>query len=305
MALPYIHGHQDSVLRAHSWRDVSNSCGYLIQHLHPENRILDIGCGPGSITIDLAQRAPQGHVLGIDTSEEVILKARRLAEQRGILNVEFRVGNIYNVSALGLLEGSFDVVHAHQVLQHLPDPARAMREMRRLAKDGGIVAVREADYSGASWFQREPAHPGVIQMWLDLYIRVARAVGGDPNIGHKLHNIAMEAGFENGDISASNGIWNFADPDARAFWCRLWADRTRNSDFRDHTLSRSFATEDDLRLISEAWLDLANAEGGWFKMPHGEIVCKKSPKLTNEVAKEVINEVTNEDVVMNRVTNAS
>jgi ubiquinone/menaquinone biosynthesis C-methylase UbiE len=111
MADVYTHGHHESVLRSHRWRAAEDSAAYLLPHLAPDAKVLDVGCGPGTITADLADRVPQGHVVGIDAAQAVIGQARELAGDRA--NVSFATGDVY---ALGFPDGAFDVVHAHQVL---------------------------------------------------------------------------------------------------------------------------------------------------------------------------------------------
>ena len=138
----YTHGHHESVLRSHKWRTAENSAAYLLPHLAENARVLDVGCGPGTITAGLADRVPQGHVTGIDAGEEVIDQARAAfprAEARQQSNLDFATGDVY---ALDYPDDSFDVVHVHQVLQHLGDQVSALREMRRVTRPGGLVAVR-------------------------------------------------------------------------------------------------------------------------------------------------------------------
>ena len=125
----YLHGHHDSVLRSHRWRTAENSAGYLLARLPADARVLDVGCGPGTITVDLAARVPDGQVTGIDAAGDVLALARQEADRRGQANVRFEVGDVYD---LGFADGTFDVVHAHQVLQHLSDPVAALTEMRRV-----------------------------------------------------------------------------------------------------------------------------------------------------------------------------
>ncbi|KAF2795696.1 methyltransferase UbiE [Melanomma pulvis-pyrius CBS 109.77] len=268
---PYLHGHHASVLRSHSWRTVENSCPHLIPYLsNPSLKILDVGCGPGTITVDLASRIPQGFVLAIDPSAEVIEKARKHAEEQGVKNVRFEVGDIFNWKALdGVQEGGFDVVHAHQVLQHLQDPLGALKEMRRLTKVGGIVAIRDVDYSAMNWY---PEVDGM-RKWLDLYIAVAKGIKCDPNIGKRLHAVAMEAGFPRNDIEASVAAWTFSTPEERAFWCGLWAERTVQSEFKHKAIESGLATEADLQAIAETWREMEKKKDGWFAVINGQIVC--------------------------------
>ena len=91
------------MLRSHRWRTAENSAGYLLAHLRPGLDVLDLGCGPGTITVDLAARVAPGRVLGIDTSAEVVEQARALE----VDGVTFAVGDAY---ALDVPDGSFDVV---------------------------------------------------------------------------------------------------------------------------------------------------------------------------------------------------
>src|SRR5580704_1484149 len=174
----YTHGHHESVLRSHKWRTAENSAAYLLPHLAEDARVLDVGCGPGTITAGLADRVPRGHVTGIDAAPSIIGQAREAAGDRE--NLDFTTGDVY---ALDYADASFDVVHAHQVLQHLGDPVRALREMRRVTRPGGIVAVRDGDYGGMIWYPELP----VLDEWRAYYSAVARGNGGEPNGGGHLH----------------------------------------------------------------------------------------------------------------------
>src|SRR6059058_4300608 len=104
MAGDYLHGHHESVLRSHRWRTAENSAAYLLPRLRSGQRLLDVGCGPGTITVDLASRVAPGAVLGIDPSEEVVARAQANAPDvaaRGEggraegIEVRFAVGDVY------------------------------------------------------------------------------------------------------------------------------------------------------------------------------------------------------------------
>ncbi|MGO2113140.1 MAG: methyltransferase domain-containing protein, partial [Pseudoclavibacter sp.] len=169
----YVHGHHASVLASHSTRTAENSCAYLLAELQPGASVLDVGCGPGSITLDLAERVgAEGRVTGIDAAATAIDAGRDAALARGDDRTRFEVGDVY---ALQYPDASFDVVHAHQVLQHLGDPVAALREMSRVAKPGGIVAARDADYATMAWYPRLPQ----LDRWMELYQLLARANGGE------------------------------------------------------------------------------------------------------------------------------
>ena len=261
----YLHGHHESVLRSHQWRTAENSAGYLLDWLAPDARVLDVGCGPGTITVDLAARVPEGQVTGIDAADGVLDTARQEAQRRGQENVRFEPGNVYQ---LGYPDGSFDVVHAHQVLQHLSDPVAALAEMRRVCRPGGLVAARDGDYGGMFWY---PAEPGLTE-WQALYRSVARALGGEPDAGRHMLAWARSAGF--GEIVASASAWCYAGPVDRPWWGGLWAQRLTESPFGDRAVEQGRATREDLERLAQAWRRWADSEDGWFTIPHGEVLCR-------------------------------
>ena len=193
----YLHGHHDSVLRSHRWRTAENSAGYLLARLPAAAHVLDVGCGPGTITVDLAARVPRGQVTGIDQAAGVLAGAREEADRRGQRNVRFAVGNVYH---LAFDDRAFDVVHAHQVLQHLSDPVGALAEMRRVCRAGGLIAARDGDYGGMLWFPEDPE----LEEWRLLYQRVARALGGEPDAGRRMLSWARAAGFA--EVEAVGGF---------------------------------------------------------------------------------------------------
>jgi len=265
MAERYTHGHHESVLRSHEWRTVENSAAYLIPHLRPGLRVLDVGSGPGTITVDLAQRVAPGEVTGLDGAADVVAKAAALAEVRGIENVAFAVGDAY---ALAASDGSYDVVHAHQVLQHLGRPVDALREFRRVLAPEGIVAAREVDYAGVFWY---PLVPGLDE-WHDVYLRVHRLVSGEPAAGRRLKAWAREAGFA--DVESSASTWLFESPDEREWWGGSWADRALHSSFAEHAVAHGVTDRSGLERIAAGWREWAASEDGWLLMPHGEIIAR-------------------------------
>ncbi|MFF4535389.1 class I SAM-dependent methyltransferase [Streptomyces aureus] len=262
----YTHGHHESVLRSHTWRTAANSAAYLLGSLKPHMQILDIGCGPGTITADLAELVPDGRVTAVDHAPGILDQARRTAAERGLDNVEFAVADVH---ALDYPDDTFCVVHAHQVLQHVGDPVQALREMHRVTKPGGFIAVRDADYSSMCWY---PATPGLDE-WLDLYLRVARANGGEPDAGRRLKSWARASGIR--DITATSATWTFSTEDERAWWSGLWADRTVASAYAERATEGGHATPEELRAVSDAWRRWGQEEDGWFSVLHGEILCRK------------------------------
>ena len=262
----YTHGHHESVLRSHSWRTAKNSAAYLLPYLQPTMTILDIGCGPGTITVDLATYVPQGHITGLDVPS-VLETARANATAKNATNVTFTPGDAL---ALPFPDASFDVVHAHQVLQHVGDPVQMLREMRRVAKPGGIVAARETDFSGMLWY---PAVEGM-EDWRAGYIKVARANGGEPDAGRRLHVWAKEAGFSKESLTLSAGTWCYYTPEERAWWSGLWADRTLSSNFAATAIKHGIYTQEGLEKVAATWRKWGADEDAWFTLINGEMIAR-------------------------------
>lgn len=260
----YTHGHHESVLRAHRWRTVENSAAYLLPHLRPGISLLDVGSGPGTITADFAERVAPGRVVGLDASADVVAQA---AADHSAPGLTFEVGDAYHLSAA---DGEFDIVHAHQVLQHMARPVEALREFGRVAGPDGIVAARDVDYQGTIWFPRVPA----LDEWHALYLATHRAVAGEPAAGRRLKSWARAAGLV--DVTSSASLWLFESPEDRAWWGGLWADRVLKSAFADG--ARAAGADDGLlQRISDGWLEWAESPDGWLLMPHGEILARGLP----------------------------
>lgn len=261
----YTHGHHESVLRSHQRRTAEDSAAYLLSHLKPGLSVLDIGCGPGTITGDLAARVAPGPVLAVDMFADVLTVARAEIQRRNLSNVSFAAADVHK---LDFPDDAFDVVHAHQVLQHVADPVQALREMRRVRRPGGVVAARDADYAGFVWFPRLPA----LDLWLDLYEKAARANRGEPDAGRHLLSWALHAGFD--DITPTGSLWCYATAATREWWGGMWADRILHSGVGRELLELGLATVAQLEEISAAWRAWAAAPDGWLAIPHGEILCR-------------------------------
>ncbi|KAF9894740.1 hypothetical protein FE257_006630 [Aspergillus nanangensis] len=265
----YVHGYQPSVLRSHTWRSAANSAAYLLPYITPAMNILDVGCGPGTITMDLANLVPEGSAIGLEceSAQEVIQQAASVAQEKSIRNVEFTTGDAHK---LPFEDNTFDITHAHQVLQHVKNPVLVLREMARVTKPNGYVAVRSTDFRGFAWW---PETEGM-DAWRELYLKVMRKNDGIPDSGRRLHLWAREAGLPRGDrMRKSVGTWCFATEEEVAWWSSLWAERLLESRFRESALKDGLVTETELQAASRAWKEWGASEDAWFLAWHGELVC--------------------------------
>ena len=259
--MTYTHGHAESVLRSHRARTAANSAAYLLPHLGPTDRLLDVGSGPGTITADLARLV--GDVVALEINDEAAALTRAELDRQGVTNAEVRVGDVHGLS---LPDEGFDVVHAHQVLQHVADPVAALREMARVTRPGGVVAVRDSDYAAFAWYPRLPG----LDRWLELYQAAARANGGEPDAGRHLLAWAHAAGLD--EVTATSSTWCFATPESRAWWGGMWAERVTGSALGDQLLRDGYADEAELAEVADAWRAWASHPDGWISVPHGELV---------------------------------
>ena len=260
----YTHGHADAVLRSHRWRTAANSAGYLLHRLQPGTTLLDVGCGPGTLTADLARLVAPGRVVGIDVAEEVVAEARAHVAAGDPVDVELLVGDFRHA---GLPAGAFDVVHAHQVLQHLRDPVGALAAMAALARPGGgTVAVRDADYPAMVWAPADDR----LDRWLDVYLAVTRANGANADAGRHLLRWATDAGLA--DLRYTTSTWTFATADERRWWADLWAERTVASAFADQAVTYGVASPGELAEVAAGWRAWAADGAATFTVVHGELL---------------------------------
>src|SRR5918997_1280021 len=214
--------------------------------------------------------AAPGRVLGVDVAADAVDSAREhaasVAGPEVAAPVEFATGDF---RTMGLAPGSFDVVHAHQVLQHLRDPVEALAAMAALARpDGGIVAARAADSAGMSWAPADER----LDRWARLYLAVTTRNGADADAGRHLPRWARLAGLR--DVTYTTSTWTFASPADRAWWSDTWAERVVASSLADQALEARLATPADLADIAAGWRAWAEDVDAVFTVVHGEIVAR-------------------------------
>lgn len=213
----YMPGYKPSHIRHHEWRTAENSANHLVPELQrlarksPKISLLDVGSGSGTITQGLARYIPDGIVTATDLSEEIHQRSRQLASVAGVTNINFQQASVYS---LPFDDASFDVTHAHQVLCHLDAPADAIKEMYRVTKPGGIVALRESDLqSQCVW----PELDGVVR-FNKLLCDMMDASGGSSRGGRRLIEWVTKAGITREQINPSFGTWCFSQPEDRLVW---------------------------------------------------------------------------------------
>jgi ubiquinone/menaquinone biosynthesis C-methylase UbiE len=223
----YTQGHSKAATSTHERRTASHEAAFVLPHIKPHFRILDVGCGPGTITCGFAAHVPEGSVTGIDLSSEVLDRARDLAEganvkSEGPGSVTFQQANV--LEGLPFNDDSFDVCFTSQVIGHLSasagQPLIAVKEMRRVLKPGGLLATREG-LDGHFY----PSTFNVDRLWIDNAYKVFQH--GSPSEDAPAANMPAlfrKAGFAVGTdqviVSARTDV--HSAPEIRKFF----ADRT-------------------------------------------------------------------------------
>ena len=168
---------------------------FFLPYLNSGTTVLDCGCGPGTITRDIAQRIAPGRVIGLDFSADQIAIASRDAGSRRIANIEFKQGSVYE---LPFADGSFDAVFSHALLEHLREPAKAVAEFRRVLKPGGALGVCTPDWGG---FLVAPPSEELL-LAFEAYKELQNRNGGDVYCGRKLAGFLADAGFAKIELRA-------------------------------------------------------------------------------------------------------
>ena len=192
----YTMGYSDDFQQLLDRRSVHTHATHLLPHLKPGQQVLDFGCGPGTISVGLAQAVNPGELHGIDMEASQLELASAAAQAGGHANASFQVGD---VTDLPFDDASFDVAHCHAVLMHVPDTQATLAEVMRVLKPGGLIASRESIISSSFLY---PGDDQTAEAWA-TFARLLAGNGGHPEMGLELKANLMAAGFTDIRTSAS------------------------------------------------------------------------------------------------------
>jgi SAM-dependent methyltransferase len=263
----YTHGHAPATVRQHGKRTADEAAAFLLPELKPGMRLLDVGCGPGSITRGLARRLAPGEVVGVDLSKETLASARAEAAAGRLSNVRFEEASVYQ---LPFPDGSFDVSYAHQVIQHLREPGAALREMLRVVRPGGFVAVRDVDWDTVAYWPHDPW----IDRFMDVHFKAWRRNGGEPFMGRRLRPLFNALGVAELRITAA--VWCYATPEETAEWGYSYAERLLTSPMGGRMVEYGFATQQDVEAMAAAFRTWADHPDAFWAFTHVEALGRKA-----------------------------
>ncbi|MGH9317424.1 MAG: class I SAM-dependent methyltransferase [Thermoanaerobaculia bacterium] len=261
----YTVGHKEGALACMRFRTAERSCAFFRHHIRSASRILDCGCGPGSITVGLAQWAPDGETVGIDLGAEQLDGARALARELGVKNVAFRQGSIFD---LPFADDSFDVVFSQTVLFHVSDPEKALAEIKRVLRPGGLVALRDAINGSIMIWPDDPLVREIGRM-----VRLgAQRSGGNPDVGRELGTLLHSSGFS--DVFFTLGFEQPERPEERAEYFSVVAG-VLEGDLTSLGVSEGWSTAEKLAQGAARCRDLAKVPGSIWALPFGQAVGRK------------------------------
>jgi SAM-dependent methyltransferase len=224
-------------------RSAKDHVGFFLAQLKPGMRVLDGGCGPGTVTLGLAEAAFPGQVIGMDIELSVIDRAARTAQAAGATNLSFSVADIYD---LPHQDNSFDAILISALLGNLKEPMRGLEEAYRVLKPGGIIGVKEFDHGGDIIYPEDP----LLLATIDLYHRFRRHNGHDPHSGRKTPCLLAQTGF---DVKSAVATYStLDDPEQVKKGCQAYAELIREA-WADRFFELGWANRDEIDRMIHAW----------------------------------------------------
>ena len=261
----YTMGYGPAATAIMAERTAQSHAAFFLPHLKSEMSLLDCGCGPGTITLGFAELVAPGQVVGTEIEDTHVALARENAAKRNIPNARFETADLYE---LPFADASFDAVFISAVLGNLRQPIRGLREAYRVLKPGGVIGVKEFDHGGDLVYPPDPA----IERYGELYLRLRRENGHDPEGGRKLGALLLEAGF--GDPRFTAVYESFADAKAVGGFAYVSAGLLAEG-WGEAFTSRGWATAEDISEMRTAWQRFAAFPGAIFAAAWGETVAWK------------------------------
>ncbi len=252
---------------------------FFLPHLRAGMTVLDCGCGPGGITVGLAEAVAPGEVVGIDLAESQLEQARAHARKQEVSNIRFDVANVYE---LPYPDNTFDAVFAHHVFIHLAHPMEALKEMHRVLKPGGVSAVREIGFGG--WMMYSPKYEDFMRQFNSIWEQYGRTTsGGEVTIGRRLRALFNQAGFK--DVRASASYESWGTPEGVKWISGILANACMDQKFIEGVTSGGIADHKTIDRIRDAFIDMENDEDALIAMSQGEALGWKELLPVNDSIK--------------------
>ncbi len=249
-------------------RSAAEYADFVLAQIGAGDRVLDVGCGSGSITVGLARSAR--YVTGVDLADadDGFEDARAYAAENGIDNLEFREGSIYELS---FPDATFDVCTLLSMLETLDDPLTGLAEVRRVVKPGGLVGASSIEYGGL--ILSGPDEP-LLHRFYDLRLELWEAQG-DVHIhrGRELRGLFLAAGYE--QVTANTTYFSYGTEErVRTFGLARAAD-CRDEWYTEGIAERGLAKQDEIDALEQAWIRWAESPDSFAAFAWGRVVGRR------------------------------
>lgn len=246
-----------------SIRTAEREGAFFLPYLRPGMRVLDVGCGPGTITVGLAAAVAPGEVVGVDRASRSLEQAQALATERGVANARFESADLH---ALPFPDASFDAAFLHAVLEHVPDPVAALRSVVRVVRPGGVIGVRSPDITVRCLYPPDP----VLEAALTLFARFRERIGGHASIGRALRHLLREAGLA--DVVMTMSMESFGTTDGTRAWADIWQAYCGNPEISEQAIGLGLVDREELDRMGATWRTWAERPDALVAFPFGEAV---------------------------------
>jgi ubiquinone/menaquinone biosynthesis C-methylase UbiE len=227
-------------------RNAADYADFVLPHLTPTSRVLDVGCGEGTISLGLAKVA--AHVVGVDLDEGAFADAQRYAKKHRIDNVEFRADNVYS---LGLPDNGFDACLCHSILEAVDRPLDVLHEIKRTLKPGGVLGAASVDYGGL--ILAGPNEPLLRRFYAIRERTWQLDLASDPYRGRALRGLLTSAGFHR--VVTTAKYFSYGTDDAVRAFGMARAEDCRDERYVTSAQTHGLATARDLSAMEDAWVD--------------------------------------------------
>jgi SAM-dependent methyltransferase len=236
-------------------RNAADYADFLLPHLDDDLRLLDVGCGQGTITLGLPGTV--AHVDAVDPAEEAFTDARHYAAEHEIENVEFRVGS---VEGLDFPDDHFDACLCHSMLETLDRPLDGLLEMRRVLKPGGVLGVACVEYGGL--ILAGPGHELLRRFYATRERLWLLENTADPYRGRQLRGLLERARFDR--VTATSKYFSYGTGEAVESFGLARAEECGDSWYGRSARKHALATASDLDAMSRAWLEWSTSPDAYL-----------------------------------------
>ena len=267
----YAFGYSPAAVGMMQARSAEVNAAFFLGHLSTGMHLLDIGCGPGSITVGFADVVAPGDVVGVDIEPSQVQLGNEKARSLQLGNCRFEAGSVYE---LPFDDDTFDAVFGHTILMQFRDLDPVLAEIRRVLKPGGLVGFREVDL-GANLYHYDDS---AMRMVLSTLRRSIFHNDGNPDIGHSLPMILSRAGYE--ILSAAATYTCATTPDAKARMYKSTARLWEESDFVARAEDLGWISPEARKLLPSRLREEGDDAGSFSATSYAEVVARLEPLAT-------------------------